>query len=193
MVPSNYNHRKVISPLFAHDLLSADASIPMEVVSKPSEVTKIEAETQPAQEDSDIDLETGKVFVPTLPISDTEVLVYKTDANIEDCKAFASVITFRESSIWDREKTAIAPDLFYESYFKDFQYLTDLRQKGITIIQSYNLKVTRQESKPKEELTARSKAQREQIEANSGQPTRPLKTPLLLDSRTSYSNFETNW
>ena len=58
---------------------------------------------------------TGNISVPTLPIYDTEALVYKTDANIEDYKAFASVITFRESSIWDREKTAIAPDLFYES------------------------------------------------------------------------------
>ena len=93
------------------------------------------------------------------------MLVYKSDANIEDCKGFASVITFRESSIWDREMVAIAPDLFYESYFKDFQYITDLRQKSVTRIQFHNLRVTRQESKPKEELAASSKAQREQLEA----------------------------
>ena len=128
--------RKVETTVQHLEQLSVEASIPMEVVSKPSEATKIEAEIQPAQEDSDVDLETGKVFVPTLPISDT-----------------------------DWEKTAIAPDLFYESYFRDFQYLTDLRQKGITRIQSHNLKVTRQESKSKEELAASSKAQREQLEA----------------------------
>ena len=157
--------RKVETTVQHLEQLSAKASILMEVVSKPSEATRIEAEIQPAQDDSDVDLETGKVFVPTLPISDTEVLVYKTDANIEDCKGFASIITFRESSIWDREKVAIAPDLFYESYFKDFQYLTNLRQKGITRIQFHNLKVTHQESKHKEELAASSKAQREQLEA----------------------------
>ena len=118
--------RKVGTTVQHLEKLSTEASIPMEVVSKPSAATKIEAEIQPAQDDSDVDLETGKIFVPTLPISDAEVLVYKTDTNIEDCKGFASVITFRESSIWDREKVAIAPDLFYESYFKDFQHITDL-------------------------------------------------------------------
>ena len=121
--------RKVETTVQHLEQLSAEASIPMEVVSKPSEATMIRAEAQPDQEDSDVDLETGNIFVPTRPISDTEVLVYKTDADIEDCKAFMSIITFRESSIWDREKIAIAPDLFYESYFKDFQYLTNLRQK----------------------------------------------------------------
>ena len=157
--------RKVETTVQHLEKLSTEASIPMEVTSKPTVATKIEAAHQPAQDDSDVDLETGKIFVPTLPISDAEVLTYKTDANIEDCKGFASVITFRESSIWDREKVAVAPDLFYESYFKDFQHITDLRQKSVTRIQFHNLKVTRQEPKSKEELAASSKAQREQLEA----------------------------
>ena len=157
--------RKVETTVQHLEKLSAEASIPLEVVSKPSEATKIEAETTPAQDDSDVDLDTGKIFVPTLPTPEAEVLVYKTDANIEDCKGFASVITSRESSIWDQEKVAIAPDLFYESYFKDFQYISDLRQKSITRIQFHNLRVTRQDSKPKEETAASSKAQREQLEA----------------------------
>ena len=157
--------RKVETTVQHLEKLSTEASIPMEVTSKPTAATKIEAVHQSAQDDSDVDLETGKIFVPTLPISDAEVLTYKTDANIEDCKGFASVITFRESSIWDREKVAVAPDLFYESYFKDFQHITDLRQKSVTRIQFHNLKVTRQEPKSKEELAASSKAQREQLEA----------------------------
>ena len=86
--------------------------------------------------------------------------------------------------IWDREKVAIAPDLFYESYFKDFQYLTDLRQKGITRIQSYNLKVTRQESKPKEEVAASSKAQREQPEAKFR--TAPLKMYKAFEDAATF-------
>ena len=97
------------------------------MVSKPSQATIIKAELQPAQDDSDVDLETSDITVPMLPISDTETLVYKTDAGIEDYKAFASVMSFRESSIWDQEKTCIASDLFYESYLKDYQYITDLR------------------------------------------------------------------
>ena len=69
--------RKVEKTVQHLERLSTEASVPMEVVSKPSEATTIKAETPPAQEDSDVNLETGNVFVPTLPISDTEVLVYK--------------------------------------------------------------------------------------------------------------------
>ena len=90
--------RKVETTVQHLERLSAKASIPMEVASKPSEATTIRAEAQPDQEDSDVDFETGNIFVPTRPISDAEVMVYKTDANIEDCKAVASIITFRESS-----------------------------------------------------------------------------------------------
>ena len=104
--------RKVETTVQHLENLSAEASIPMEVSSKPSQATTIKAVTEPAQEDSDVDVENGNIFVPTLPISDTEALVYKADANIEDCKAFTCVVTSRESSIWDQEKTAIAPDLF---------------------------------------------------------------------------------
>ena len=50
-------------------------------------------ETKPpieAQEDSDIDLETGEISVPTLPTNKSAALVYKPNATIEDCKAFAT-------------------------------------------------------------------------------------------------------
>ena len=157
--------RKVETAVQHLEHLSTEASIPMELTSKPSKKMVIKAKAELAQEDSDVDLETGNISVPTLPITDTEVLAYKTDANIEDYKAFASVITYRESSVWDGEKAAIAPDPFYESYFQDHQYISDLRTKSITRIQSYNLKVTRQEARSKEEVAASSKAQREQLEA----------------------------
>ena len=176
--------RKVEKTVQHLEQLFAEASVPMEIVSKPSEATTIKAEVQPAQEDSDVDLETGTVSIPTLPITDTEALVYKTDANIDDYKAFTLVITIRESSICDREKTAIAPDLFYGYYFKDYQYLTDLRLKGISRIQSYNMKVTRQEAKPKEEVAASNKAQREQLEAKFR--TALLKTYEAFDDGATF-------
>ena len=157
--------RKIETTIQHLERLSSEATIPVEVVSRPTEVTTISAPTEPAQEDSDIDLADGTIFIPTLPLNDTETLVYKTDANIEDCKAFSNVITHRESSIWDSSKAAIAPDLFYESYFKDHQHMTDLRSKCITRIQSFNFKVTRQETKSPEEAAASSKAQKERLEA----------------------------
>ena len=88
--------RKVEKTVKHLEQLSVEASAPMEVVSKPSKSTTIKAKLQPAQDDSDVDLETGEICIPMLPIFDT--LVYKTDAEIEDYKAFASVMAFRESS-----------------------------------------------------------------------------------------------
>ena len=55
------------------------------------------------------------------------------------------------------------PDFFYESYFQDHQHLMDLRQKGNAHIQSFNVKVTRQEKSRTAEV-ASSTANRERLE-----------------------------
>ena len=61
-----------------------------EVTSKPSTETSVPP--IPAQEDSNVDLETGEISVPTLPVNKCAALVYKPNATIEDCKAFAAVM-----------------------------------------------------------------------------------------------------
>ena len=58
---------------------------------------------------------------------------------------------------------ALHPDLFYESYFQDYQHLMDLRHKGNARIQSFNVKVTRQE-KPHSDEVVSSTANREKLE-----------------------------
>ena len=157
--------RKVKTTVQHLERRAKEASTPLIVTPKPSADTVVKLEPVLAQEHSDIDLETGKISIPTLAVKETTALVYKTDANIEDYKAFTSTMFHRESSIWDREKIAFHPDLFYESYFQDYQYLMDLRQKGNARIQSFNVKVTRQEQRPEAEVIASSKANGEKLEA----------------------------
>ena len=72
-------------------------------------------------------------------------------------------MTHRESHIWDRDAVALQPDLFYESYFQDYQHLMDLRQKGNARIQSFNVKITRQEKSHPNEVVS-STANREKLE-----------------------------
>ena len=73
------------------------------------------------------------------------------------------IMLHRESHLWDRDVVALYPDLFYESYFQDHQHLMDLRQKGNAHIQSFNVKVTRQE-KSRADDVASSTAIREKLE-----------------------------
>ena len=70
-----------------------------------------------------------------------------------------------KSSIWDRGKVAFHPHLFYESYFQDYQYLMDLRQRGNSRIQSFNVKVTRREWKPQADVVASCEVNREKLQA----------------------------
>ena len=64
---------------------------------------------------------------------------------MEDYKTFAMIMLQRESHIWNEDAVWLRPDLFYKSYFQDYQHLMDLRQKGNSRIQSFNVKVTRQD------------------------------------------------
>ena len=143
------HERKVETTVQHLEQLGNKASAPLILTSKPSMDTSVQPEPPAqAQDDSDVDLETGEISIPTLPVNKTTALVYKTDATIEDYKTFATIMLQWESSIWDRDVVAFHPDLFYKSYFQDYQYLMDLRQKGNARIQSFNVKVTRQEAKP---------------------------------------------
>ena len=64
------------------------------------------------QEDSDMDLETGKVRMLTRPPEPSK-LVYKADPSTADYESFVRIIVTREAPLWDREKTQQNPDLFY--------------------------------------------------------------------------------
>ena len=138
--------RKVETTVQHLSKLSTEASIPLVVTSRPSKETSVKPQPPiEAQEDSDINLATGEISIPTLPTNESQALVYKSDASMEDCKTFAMIMLQRESHIWNEDAVWLRPDLFYGSYFQDHQHLMDLRQKGNSRIQSFNVKVTRQD------------------------------------------------
>ena len=177
--------------------LATEVSAPPIVTPKPSTETSVPPEPPiEAQEDSDVDLETGEISVPTLPVNERVGMVYQPNATIEDCKAFATVMLQRESAIWYRNMVALHPDLVYEFYFQDYQHLMDLRQKGNARIQSFNVKVTRQETKLHVDDVASSKANREKLEImfrtalyNMHEAFEPLNTPIR--SSTCEMNYLT--
>ena len=93
--------------------LATEASAPLIVTPKPSTETSVPPEPLiNAQEDSDVDLETGEISVPTPPVNKSAALIYKPNATIEDFKAFVAVMMQRESAIWDRDIVSLHPDLF---------------------------------------------------------------------------------
>ena len=183
-------HKPEVQTLVQHqEQLVNEASAPLAVTSKPSAVTSVQPEPPIlAKEDSDVDLATGEISVPTLPVNAAATLVYKTNATIEDYKAFAIAIMHRESSTWDRDIFSLHPDLFYESYFQDYQHLLDLCQKGNSRIQSFNVKVTRQETRPKEESSPVVRPKWRIWKPGFAPPSttfiRPTKRPLPSSSRT---------
>ena len=137
---TNTHERRVETTVQHLARLASEASAPLMVSQKPSTETSVPPEPPiKAQEDSDVDLEAGEISITTLPVNKSVALVYKPNLTIEDCKALAAVMLQRESALWDRDVVSLHPDLFYESYFQDYQHLMDLRQKGNAHVQSFNV------------------------------------------------------
>ena len=122
----------------------------------------VEVPQEALPEDSDIDIRTGKVKDPS-PWSKPLTFTYKDRSVLEDHQRFAAEVLRQEPKLWDRHQVENTPSLFYQEYFLDQQKLSDVRSKGQTKIQHFNVKVTRQE--PSENANASSKANKGQLEA----------------------------
>ena len=94
-----------------------------------------------------MDLETGAVKVPTRSPLEPSKLVYNLKPSVTDYEAFTKTLANREALLWDRENVRLHSDLFYHSYFRDYQQISDLRQKAQARIQSFIVRVTRQDPK----------------------------------------------
>ena len=127
------------TPAVVHHLskLTTEASAPLEIAGILTSDTTITFKTTPVQGDSDVDLETGETSIPMQPSPEPSKLIYKTNPSTFNYKFFARTITSKEAPLRDKEKTQHHADLYYESYFQDFQRITDLRQKGQAWIQSF--------------------------------------------------------
>ena len=82
--------------------------------------------------------------------------------NTDDYKVFSQTIVSKEAPLWDREKVRLHADVFYHSYFQDFQLMSDLKQKAQSRIQSFNIRVTRQDDKNDQ---SSSQANKQRLEA----------------------------
>ena len=127
--------------------LTLEASAPLDTACKPTAEITVLFNPQPMYKDSDVDLETGEILVPVKTSNGQSKFSYKLKPNTADYEAFAEAITAREAPLWDRELVFAHADLFYHPYFQDHQTMMELRQKAQARIQSFNVKVTRQEEK----------------------------------------------
>ena len=124
-----------------------EASAPLETTSKPSVNTTVTLDPKPIYKDSNVDMETGEIVVPMRATTTPTKFSYKLKPNTVDYKAFAQAITAREAPSWDHELVHSHADLFYHAYLQDHQTMTELRQKAQARIQSFNVRVTRQEER----------------------------------------------
>ena len=78
--------------------LDKDASTPLELSKSalPDPGTTVEFQQEPLQEDSDVDLETGKVRIPTSSLPEAVKMTYKARLVLEDHQEFASAVLQRE-------------------------------------------------------------------------------------------------
>ena len=137
--------------------LAIEAAAPLEVNQAPSASTTVTFGPTPIHDNSDMDLETGEVSVPTKAPDEPSKFSYKLKPNTTDYEVFAQTVAARETPLRDREKVREHADLFYHAYFQDFQLMLDLKQKAQSRIQSFNVRVSRQDSKNDESSSQANK------------------------------------
>ena len=116
-------------------------------------------------EDSDVDLETGEVNLSLASQSTAIKMTYKARSVLEYHQDFASSVLQREPDTWDRLQVDRNPSQFYQEYFLDQQKINDVRSRGHSRIQAFNVRVTRQEPQSPTQWAASSKAGKEKLEA----------------------------
>ena len=124
-----------------------EVTAPLETDSAPSTETTVTLELMPIHKDSDMDLEMGDIRVSTKAPSGPSQSTHQLKPNVDNYKVFAPTILSRETTLWNSGNVRSHVDLFYPSYFQDFQMLSDLKQKAQARIQSFNIRVSRQDDK----------------------------------------------
>ena len=132
---------------------------------QPGPSTTVEFFQEPSHDDSDVDLETGEVNLSLASQSTAIKIAYKARSDLEDHQDFASSVLQRELDTWDRLQVDRNPSQFYQEYFLDQQKINDVRSRGHSRIQAFNVRVTRQEPQSPDQWAAGSKAGKEKLEA----------------------------
>ena len=81
--------------------------------SLPYQIRVLEFPQEPLQEDSDVDLETGEVRIPTSSCPEAIKMTYKARLVLEDHQEFTAAVLLRERNIWDHHQVENNPSLFY--------------------------------------------------------------------------------
>ena len=142
--------------------LTIEAVTHLETNGMPSAETTLTLELTPIHNDSDMNLETGEIRVPTKALAEPSKLTFKHKPNTDNYEVFAQTIVSKEAPLWDREKVRSHAELFYHSYFQDFQLMSDLKQKAQSKIQSFNVRMTLQDDKNDQ---PNSQANKQRLEA----------------------------
>ena len=153
----------------------------------PGPQTVVEFPTDPLPGDSDVDLDTGDSQNASIPNGIR--LTYDSNSILEDHRAFASTVLDKEPEQWDRLRVDRNPSQFYQEYFLDQQKIHDVRSKGHSRIQAFNVRVTRQEPQSPTVWMTSSKEGKEKLEAKFKQALTSLYDAFEMAYQFEHPEF----
>ena len=154
---------------------------------QPGPQTVVEFPSDPLPGDSDVDLDTGETQHAS--ILNGIKLTYDSNSVLEDHRAFASTVLGKEPEQWDRLQVDRNPSQFYQEYFLDQQKIHDVRSKGHSRIQAFNVRVTRQEPQSPTVWMASRKEGKEKLEAKFKQALTSLYDAFEMAYQFEHPEF----
>ena len=142
-----------------------DQPLDIPKVTQPGSQTTVEFPLESLPGDSDVDLDTGETQNASNSRPTGIKLTYDSHSVLVDHRTFASTVLEKEPGQWDQHQVDRNPSQFYQEYFLDQQKIHDVRSRGHSRIQAFNVRVTRQEPQSPTVWTASSKEGKERLEA----------------------------
>ena len=178
------------TPVLAHLAPLEQASsqaLDIPKVPQPGPHTMVEFPSDSLPGDSDVDLDTGETQNASKPTGTK--LTYDSNSVLDDHRAFASTVLEKEPEQWDRLQVDRNLSQFYQEYFLDQQKIHDVRSKGHSRIQAFNVRVTRQEPQSPTVWMASSKEGKEKLEAKFKQALTSLYDAFEMAYQFEHPEF----
>ena len=181
-----------LTPVLGHmTQLDHEVAQPMDLLqdSQPRPNTTVEFPQEPLHEDSDVDLETGEIRIPMVSQPTALKMTYNARLALIDHQDFTSSVLLREPDTWDHLQVDRNPSQFDQEYFMDQQKINDVRSRGHSRIQAFNIRITRQEPQSPAHWVASSKAGKEKLEAKFRQAFASLYDAFKAAYQFEHSEF----
>ena len=180
------------TPVIAHlapleQALGQTLDIPK--ASQPGPHTTVEFPPDSLPGDSDVDLDSGETQDASNPKPTGTKLTYDSNSVLDDHRTFASTVLEKEPEQWDRLQVDRNPSQFYQEYFLDQQKIHDVRSRGHSRIQAFNVRVTRQEPQSPTVWMASSKEGKEKLEAKFRQALTSLYDAFEMAYQFEHPEF----